>query len=58
MIEMLLNHLSSVTAMVEPAGAREELVKQLVSAFAPMVRKHVDARNTTPGGVILPRTMQ
>lgn len=55
MIEFLLNHLASVAAMVEPAGAREALVKDLVRSFASMVNKHVDARYTTPGGVALPR---
>jgi len=55
MIEFLLNHLCSVAAMVEPAGAREALVKDLVRSFASMVNKHVDARYTSPGGVHLPR---
>lgn len=57
-IEMLLNHVASVTAMVEPAGSREVLVKQIVAAIAPLVRKHVDVLNTTPGGVILPKAAQ
>jgi hypothetical protein len=51
---MLLNHLCSVVAQVEPAGAREELIKDLVASFAPMTRKHVDLKHTTKGGVILP----
>jgi hypothetical protein len=55
MVELLLNHLASVVAMIEPAGAREATVTQLVKDFAPMVRRHVDARMTSPGGVILPR---
>lgn len=55
MIEMLLNHLASVCAMVEPAGARETLIRDLVGSFAIMVNKHVDARYTTSGGVMLPR---
>lgn len=54
-IEMLLNHLASVTAAIEPSGSREETVKNLVSSFAPMVQRHLEARLTTPGGVILPR---
>ncbi len=54
MINMLLNHLSSVVARIEPAGARELLIKELVSAFAPMCRKHVEARYMTPGGVLKP----
>jgi len=54
-IEMYLNHLASTVAMIEPAGAREETLKNLVSSFAPMVRRHVDARMTSPGGVIMPR---
>ncbi len=57
-IEMLLNHLASVVAMIEPSGAREELVKKLVMDFSPMVRKHVEARLTTPGGILLPRAVQ
>jgi len=54
-LELLLNHLCSVAAMVEPPGAREGLIQDLVRSIAPMVNKHVDARQTTPGGVILPR---
>jgi len=54
MINLLLNHLASVCAMVEPPQARELLVKDLVSSFSPMVRKHVEVRHTTPGGVLLP----
>lgn len=53
-VELLLNHLASVASMVEPPQAREMLVKDLVGAFAGMVRKHVDARFTTPGGIKLP----
>lgn len=55
MIAMLFNHLASVVAMVEPPGAREALIRQLVADFAPMCKRHVDARNTTPGGIVLPR---
>lgn len=54
MIGMLLNHMASICAMVEPAGVREELVKSLVSSFVDMVQKHLVARITTQGGVILP----
>jgi hypothetical protein len=54
MINMLLNHMASVCAMVEPPQAREILIKDLVSAFAGMVRKHVENRYTSPGGVLLP----
>lgn len=55
LIELHLNHLASVVAMVEPAGAREELIRQLVGSFASMVKQHVDVRYTTEGGVKLPR---
>lgn len=54
LIEMHLNHLASVAAMVEPAAAREILIRDLVGAFAGMVKKHVDVRLTTPGGIVLP----
>lgn len=53
-IEMLLNHLASVVAMIEPAGARQEVIKGLVESFGTMVRKHLDRRYTSPGGVKLP----
>jgi hypothetical protein len=54
-IEMLLNHLASVSAMVEPPQAREGLVRDVVGAFAGLVRQHVEARYTTAGGVLLPQ---
>ena len=53
-IEMLLNHLASVVAMLEPPGVRAETVKALVEHFPSMVRQHVDARDKTPGGVFVP----
>jgi hypothetical protein len=56
-IEMLLNHLASVVAMIEPAGARYEVIKGLVESFSTMVAKHVDRRYTTAGGVKLPRSL-
>ena len=57
MVAMLLNHLASVVAMVEPSGAREALVRSLVADFAPMCQKHVAQRYTTPGGIVLPRAV-
>jgi hypothetical protein len=51
-IEMHLNHLASVVAMIEPPGAREAAIVDIVQSFAPMVRQHVTARHTTPGGII------
>jgi len=53
-VEFLLNHLASVVAMVEPAAYRAELLKGLVGSFAGMVKQHVDARLTTPGGIVRP----
>lgn len=57
-LEMLLNHLTSVLAQIEPAGAREEAVKDIIRAIAPMTSRYVEARSMTPGGVILPRSKQ
>jgi len=54
MINLLLNHMASVCAMVEPPQAREMLIKDLVASFGAMVRKHVEVRYTSPGGVFLP----
>lgn len=55
LIELLLNHLASVVAMVEPAGAREGIIRSLVGSFAPMVKQHVDARLTSAGGIVHPK---
>ena len=57
-IEMLLNHLASVVAMIEPAGARAATIEGLVAGFAPMVQKHVAARYMTPGGILTPRPVE
>ena len=54
-VEMLLNHLASVVAMIEPPQARALVVEGLVENFAAMVRKHVEATQRTPGGIIVPR---
>lgn len=53
-VEMLLNHLASVVAMIEPAGARAATVEGLVAGFSTMVQKHLDARKMTAGGVFVP----
>lgn len=57
-IGMLLNHLASVVAMVEPPGVRAALVKGLVESFPDMIRQHVDARQMTSGGVFIPQGAQ
>lgn len=54
-VEMLLNHLASVVAMIEPAAVRAVTVEGLVENFSLMVRKHVDARYMTPGGILVPK---
>lgn len=53
-LNLLLNHMASVVAMIDPPQARELLIEDLVKAFAPMVRQHIDARFKSPGGVFLP----
>ena len=53
-VEMMLNALASVVAMVEPPQAREHLTRDIVGALAGLVRQHVDVRYTTPGGIKLP----
>lgn len=53
-IEMYLNHLGSVVAMIEPPGARELALTEIVSSFAPIVQKHLESRHRTPGGVWRP----
>lgn len=55
LVEMHLNHLASVVAMIEPPAARELMLRKIVEDFAPMVGTHVNARYTTPGGIKLPR---
>ncbi len=53
-VELLLNQLTSVVGMIEPAGARELTVKAIVEHISPMVSTYVQKRSTSPGGVILP----
>jgi hypothetical protein len=53
-IEMLLNHTASVIAMVEPTGARDGALADVLRHLAPMVQKHYDARHTTAGGIMKP----
>jgi len=58
MVEMLLNHMASVVAMVEPPGAREGLMKDVVRQFSTMVNRHVEARHTTKSGLLMPGVQQ
>lgn len=53
-IELLLNQLTSVVAMIEPAGAREQTVKDITNHISTMVQHYVRIRNTTPGGILKP----
>jgi hypothetical protein len=53
-VEMLLNHLASVVAAIEPSGVRAATIEGLVENFAPMVHKHVVAQRTTKGGIFVP----
>lgn len=54
-LEMLLNHLASVVSLIEPPGAREAALKDVVGSFATLVKQHVDRRMTSPAGLHLPR---
>lgn len=53
-LELLLNQLTSVLAMIEPAGAREQTLRDITNHLASMTQHYVRMRHTTPGGVILP----
>lgn len=55
MLNMLMNHLTSILAMIEPPGAREEAIKDVVRSVAPMTQRHYELRHMSPGGVILPK---
>lgn len=54
-IEMHMNHLASVIAQLEPPGLRLSVIEDVVRQISSLVRSHVDVRNRTAGGVILPR---
>ncbi len=56
-VEMLLNHLASVVAMIEPPGARAATTEAVTSQFSGLVHQHVEARKTTAGGVRIANTM-
>lgn len=53
-IELHLNQLCSVIAQLEPHGLRVKTIEDVVKSFAPLVRQHVEAARTTPGGIIKP----
>ena len=53
-IEMILNHLASVVAMVEPAGVRADAITSVNRAFPDLVRKYREALHTSSGGVLMP----
>lgn len=61
-LEMLMNHLASIVAMVEPPGAREECIKGVVRDFASLVTQHHGAlqavRKTQPRLLVPAGVMQ
>ena len=54
-IHMLMEHVVSLASYIEPPGVRAEIVKSLVADIAPGVRNAVEKRQTTKGGIIVPR---
>ena len=54
-IEMELNHIASTIAQLEPNGLRLKVIEDVVRQLSGLVRQHVDVRNKTAGGIILPR---
>jgi hypothetical protein len=55
-LEMLLNHVASVIAMIEPAGVRAGALMDANHALPELVRKHVEARHLSSGGVFMPNS--
>jgi len=55
-LDLHINNLASLIAMVEPAEARAETLKDIIRALPGLVRQHLDLRYTSPGGIKLPGT--
>ncbi len=53
-LEMLLNHVASLVAMIEPAGVRAGTITDVVKSLPELVQKHVEVRHTSAGGVFMP----
>jgi hypothetical protein len=53
-IEMNVNHLCSVLALIEPPQVREHMIAKICAEMASLVGQHVTSRNTTPGGIFVP----
>lgn len=54
-IQLLLDHLTSIVGHIEPSGVRAQTLKDVVAAIPVLVKKHVELRHMTPGGIVLPR---
>src|SRR5579863_231803 len=55
MVRIMMQHAASILALVEPAGVRAEIMRNMIGNFPSMVRTAQLAASKTPGGVILPR---
>lgn len=55
LIQVLLDQVVGIVALVEPAGVRAEMAKGIVDSIPGMIREAVAKTNTTPSGVIVPR---
>lgn len=53
-IEMILNHLASVVALIEPPGVRADAIASCVKFIPELTRKYVEKRHMSPGGVYMP----
>lgn len=53
--DALLDVAANLVAGIEPALTREQIVTNVRSGFRKLVDEQHRARNTTPGGIVIPR---
>ncbi len=53
-LEMMVNQLASVIALVEPAGVRANALADVQRQLPDLMRQYVEAKHLTPGGIYMP----
>lgn len=53
-INLLCEHIGRLLSLVEPLQARNSVLAEIRRNLPAVVERHVQARMTTPGGVIVP----
>jgi hypothetical protein len=57
-INLLCEHIGKLLALIEPEQLRNSILGEIRRNLPAVVNRHVEARMTTPGGILIPDAAQ